>query len=367
MHLKKLSLLNFKNYDEAEIELSPNINCFTGYNGVGKTNLLDAIYYLSLCKSFFNPVDSQNISHDRDFFVIEGWFERDEEEEHIYCGVKRNRRKVFKRNKNDYEKLSDHIGLLPAVMISPADSVLIEGGSEERRKFINGVISQYDKSYLENVMRYNNALSQRNKLLKEIGERENFDRELLEVWNEQLIPLGEQIYYTRDDFVKKLIPFFQEYYSIISGGDEIVSLGYQSHLAESDFASLLQNSLRKDQVLQYTTQGVHKDDLAMLLGDFPIKKTGSQGQQKTYLVALKLAKFTFIRDVTGKNPILLLDDIFDKFDETRVKQIIQLVAEERFGQIFITDTHTERMKNVLEDLNSDYKLFVIENNQVHTI
>ncbi|MFP4060308.1 MAG: DNA replication/repair protein RecF [Bacteroidota bacterium] len=367
MHLKKLSVVNFKNYDEAEIDLSPNINCFTGANGVGKTNLLDAVYYLSLCKSFFNPIDSQNISHGKDFFVIEGHFEREGEKENIYCGVKRGRKKVFKRNKNDYDRLSDHVGLLPVVMISPADSVLIEGGSEERRKFVNGVISQYDKLYLENVIRYNNALAQRNKLLKEIDNREGFDEQLLEVWNEQLVPLGESIFNYRDDFVKKLIPFFQEYYQIISGNDEVVSLGYQSHLQENNFGSLLKSSLRKDMILQYTTRGIHKDDLSMFLEEHPIKKTGSQGQRKTYLVALKLAKFTFIQHVTRLNPVLLLDDIFDKFDESRVKQIIRLVAEERFGQIFITDTHTDRMKVVLEELNSDYKLFVIEKNQVRTV
>jgi DNA replication and repair protein RecF len=363
MYLKKLSIVNFKNYEQAEFNFSDRINCFVGNNGVGKTNLMDAIHYLALAKSYFNAVDSQNIKHEKDFAVIQGDFIRDDHPEAIYCGIQRNKRKQFRRNKKDYQKLSEHIGLIPLVMISPADSSLILEGGEERRKFINSVIAQFDRNYLENLIQYNHALLQRNKLLKDINNSENFDRDYLSVWDEQLIIYGQKIFDVRKDFIGKLLPVFSKFYSTISGEKEEVEIIYQSQLFEKDMRTLLDDSLRKDMILQYTTNGIHKDELDMKLGGYPLKKTGSQGQQKTFVVALKLAKFDFIKNICKMNPILLLDDIFDKFDHSRVEQIIRLVAENNFGQIFITDTSISHLKKILEEINIAHKVFIISDSQ----
>ena len=359
MYLKNISLINFKNYAQVELQFSPKINCFVGNNGVGKTNILDAIHYLSLTKSFFNAIDTQNIRYEEDFFIIQGDFEKNGKTENIYCGIRKNRKKQFKRNKKEYQRLADHIGLLPVVMISPADSSLISEGSEERRKFIDAVISQYDRPYLDDLLNYNRALSQRNTLLKEFAKNDKFDTESLQLWDNQLIPHGQRIHSKRVDFIKRLIPIFQKYYDSIAMGGEEVSMIYQSHLNDGDFRGMLSESRYKDRILQYTTIGIHKDDLNLQLSGYPIKRFGSQGQQKTYLVALKLAKFEFIRNVAGFHPILLLDDIFDKFDKLRVKQIIELVAHQEFGQIFITDTHQDRLENILAGMPADYKLYTI--------
>jgi DNA replication and repair protein RecF len=363
MYLKKLSIINFKNYEQAEFTFSDRINCFVGNNGVGKTNLMDAIHYLALAKSYFNAVDSQNIRHEKDFAVIQGDFVREDHAEAIYCGIQRNKRKQFRRNKKDYQKLSEHIGLIPLVMISPADSSLILEGGEERRKFINSVIAQFDRNYLENLIQYNHALMQRNKLLKDINNSDTFDRDYLSVWDDQLIAYGKNIFDSRKEFIEKLLPVFAKFYNTISGEKEEVELIYESQLFEKDMQTLLKESLRKDLILQYTTTGIHKDELDMKLGGYPLKKTGSQGQQKTFVVALKLAKFDFIKNVCKMNPILLLDDIFDKFDLSRVEQIIRLVAENNFGQIFITDTSMSHLKKILEDISIDHKVFVISDNQ----
>jgi DNA replication and repair protein RecF len=360
MHLRNLSLLHFKNFAQAEIDFCPRINCFTGKNGVGKTNLLDAVHYLSLTKSYFNPIDAQNIQHGKEFMVVQGNFDREGNEESIYCGVKRTQKKQFKRNKKEYQRLADHIGFLPVVMISPADNVLITEGSEERRKFINSVISQYDHEYLEDVVRYNHTLLQRNKLLKDAGSAQALDQDLVEVLNEQLAGPGERIFRKRSEFAKSLIPVFQKYYSFISFGREQVNVVYQSPLEKNDFRKLLRENLSKDQVLQYTSQGIHKDDLLLTLDGYPIKRIGSQGQQKTLMVALKLAQFDFIRENNGQIPLLLLDDIFDKFDHERVKQVIHLVAEDHFGQIFVADTNKNRIEAVLAELHSEYRIFSIE-------
>ncbi len=364
MHLRKLSLVNFKNYPSFELEFCSRINCITGDNGVGKTNMLDAIYYLSLCKSYFNSVDTQNIRHDEDLFVIQGEYERLDETENIYCGVKRNTRKQFKRNKKEYTKLSDHIGLIPVVMISPFDGELITGGSEERRRFMNGVISQYDKSYLEDLIAYNRALTQRNAVLKEFSRKGHFDREMVKLWDEQLIPPGERIYKARVDFIEKLLPIFQANYEFVSLGKEKTGLVYESHLHHDSFREVLNNSLEKDRILQYTSHGVHKDDLILNLGDHLIRRTGSQGQQKTYLIALKLAQFDFMRNMNGYKPILLFDDLFDKLDRSRVKQLLTLVAENHFGQIFITDTNRDRLKSVLTEVSIEYRFFTIKNGDI---
>ena len=359
MHLKTLSLVNFKNYEQVDIPLSARINCFVGENGVGKTNLLDAVHYLSLCKSNLNPIDSQNVRYDQDFLVIQGLFERKGKEENIYCGIKKQKKKQFKRNQKEYSKLSEHIGLIPLVMISPADSILINGGSEERRKFMNGVIAQYSRVYLENLIQYNRALAQRNRLLKDFALARTFDREMLEVWDEQLIRYGEPIYEERVRFVSELLPVFNEFHTHVSGGREMVSLSYQADLERTGFRAGLEASLEKDLIIQYTTFGIHKDELGMALGGYSLKKSGSQGQQKTFLVALKLAEFEFIRKLTEIPPILLLDDIFDKFDAGRVKQIISLVAEKQFGQIFITDTNEQRLQGILEEIPAEHKVFRI--------
>jgi len=359
MHLQNISLINFKNYSQVELEFSARINCFVGNNGVGKTNILDAIHYLSLSKSFFNSIDSQNIKYEEDFFVIQGDFLRENTQEKIYCSSKRNRKKKFKRNKKEYQRLADHIGLLPVVMISPADSNLITGGSDERRKFINAVISQYDRNYLNDLIQYNKALAQRNKLLKDFVRLGRFDAESLELWDDQLIPLSQKIYTKRVDFINKLVPVFQKYYDSISLGKETVGLVYQSQHNDGNFRDVFREALDKDRILQYTTRGIHKDDLVLELDDYQIKRVGSQGQQKTFLVALKFAKYEFIKEVSGSNPILLLDDVFDKFDASRVTQIIQLVSENQFGQIFITDTHQSRLEKILSELSADFRLFRI--------
>ncbi len=363
-YLHKLTLLNFKNYEEASLEFSCKINCLVGNNGIGKTNILDSLYYLSLCKSFFPNSDSHNIRHGEEFFMIQGEYQRDEKAENIYCGVKLGQKKLFRRNGKEYERLSEHIGLLPLVMISPADSSLIIDGSEERRKFIDSVISQFDNQYLDDVMRYNRAVVQRNMLLKDFARSNRFDADMIEIWNDQLIATGLRIYEKRKFFITDIIPVFQQYYEFVSGGTEKVELAYESQLFEGDFADLLNKSIEKDRKLQYTSIGVHKDDLTLQLGNHPIKRVGSQGQQKTFLVSLKLAQFDYIKLKSGNVPILLLDDIFDKFDANRVNKIIQLTANDNFGQIFITDTNSERMSNVLKQINSDYRLFHISEKEI---
>ena len=367
MYLKNLTLTNFKNYEQTDLEFSARINCFVGNNGVGKTNILDAIHYLSLTKSFFNVIDSISIRHGEDFFIINGVFAGSGEENQIYCAFQKQKQKVMKKNGKEYQKLSDHIGRFPVVMISPADSALISEGSEERRRFLNKIISQYDPVYLDSALKYNKALQQRNRLLKEFNESGKFDNDTLLIWNAQLVRYGEYVYKERKNLVNELIPVFQEYYSMISSEKETVRLSYRSHLSEGDFAEALLNSVSKDRFLEYTTVGVHKDDLLLEMDGFPAKSLGSQGQQKSYLVALKLAKFDYIKRKSGISPVLLLDDIFDKFDAERVEQIIRLVGSSRFGQIFITDTHQSRLNEILSSHGTDYRLLMISNNSVEEV
>jgi DNA replication and repair protein RecF len=359
MYLKNISLVNFKNYGETELDFSSKINCFVGNNGVGKTNILDGIHYLSLTKSFFNTIDSINIRHGEDYFIVQGTFVHDDEEDKIYCAFQKQKQKVFRRNGKDYQKLSDHVGRYPVVMISPADSALISEGSEERRKFLNKIISQYSTEYLDSVIKYNKALQQRNKLLKDFRISGRFEEDVISIWDEQLVKYGYLIFRERDNLVNELIPVFQKYYSMISSGKEKVTLTYRSHLSEGLFAESLRSSMAKDRILEYTTVGIHKDDLIFGMNDFNVKSLGSQGQQKSYLVALKLAKFEYIKQKSGFPPVLLFDDIFDKFDAERVEQIIRLVGNNRFGQIFITDTHQDRLQNILSSLDSDFKLMRI--------
>ena len=362
MILKRISILNYKNLEQVELSFSPKLNCFFGQNGMGKTNLLDAVYFLSFCKSAGNPIDSQNICHDADFFVIQGFYEAaDGTPEEIYCGMKRRQKKQFKRNKKEYTRLSDHIGFLPLVMVSPADSELIAGGSDERRRFMDVVISQYDKEYLDALIRYNKALVQRNTLLK---SEQPVEEELFLVWEEMMAQAGEVVFRKREAFIREFIPIFQSFYSFISQDREKVGLSYDSHARDASLLEVLKESRARDQIMGYSLRGVHKDELNMLLGAFPIKREGSQGQNKTYLVALKLAQFDFLKRTGTTVPLLLLDDIFDKLDASRVEQIIKLVAGDSFGQIFITDTNREHLDRILHKVGSDYKMFRVEQGTV---
>ncbi len=360
MILKRISILNYKNLEQVELNVSPKMNCFVGLNGMGKTNLLDAVYYLSFCKSATNPVDSQNMMHEKDFFVIQGYYQtEDGQDEEVYCGMKRRHKKQFKRNKKEYSRLSDHIGFIPLVMVSPADAELIAGGSEERRRFMDVVISQYDKEYLEALIRYNKALMQRNVLLK--AEQEP-DGELMEVWEEMMATAGEVVFRKRRAFIDEFIPTFQAFYSEISQDREIVNLTYESHVETGDLAQMLKDNRARDRIMGYSLKGIHKDDLIMQLGEYPIKREGSQGQNKTYLIALKLAQFDFLRR-TGSNttPLLLLDDIFDRLDASRVEQIVKLVSGDKFGQIFITDTNREHLDKIMMKIEGEYKVFEVVN------
>ena len=353
------SILNYKNLEQAELEFSPKMNCFIGQNGMGKTNLLDAVYYLSFCKSATNPIDSQNIRHEGDFFVIQGFYETNQgDPEEVYCGLKRRQKKQFKRNKKEYSRLSDHIGFIPLVMVSPADAELIAGGSDERRRFMDVVISQYDKEYLDALIRYNKALTQRNALLK--SEQEP-DEELMLVWEEMMAFAGEVVFRKRSEFIAEFIPTFQSFYSYISQDKEKVNLAYESHAMNGNLLDIIKESRKRDRIMGYSLRGIHKDDLVMQLGDFPIKREGSQGQNKTYLIALKLAQFDFLKK-TGSNstPLLLLDDIFDKLDASRVEQIVKLVAGDSFGQIFITDTNRDHLDKILKKIEREYRVFSVE-------
>ncbi len=362
MILKRISILNYKNLEQVELDFSAKLNCFFGQNGMGKTNLLDAIYFLSFCKSAGNPVDSQNIRHEQDFFVIQGFYEsEDGTPEEIYCGMKRRAKKQFKRNKKEYGRFSDHIGFLPLVMVSPADADLIGGGSDERRRFMDVVISQYDKEYLDALIRYNKAMAQRNALLK---SESAVDNELFVVWEEMMAQAGEVVYRKRETFINDFVPIFRSFYAFISQDKEQVGLAYESHARDASLLDILKQSRERDRVMGYSLRGIHKDELNMLLGDFPIKKEGSQGQNKTYLVALKLAQFDFLKR-TGKTvPLLLLDDLFDKLDASRVEQIIKVVGGDGFGQIFITDTNREHLDRILQKVVGDYKLFRVEQGQI---
>ena len=367
MYIEEVSIMNFKNLKDVQVAFSPRLNCLIGNNGAGKTNLMDAIYYLSFCKSFFNPVDQWNINHGENFFMLSGTYRRLDSPETISCGLQKGQKKQFKRNSKIYKRLMEHIGLLPLVMINPADNSLILGGSDERRKFMDGVISQYNQKYLDDLLKYNRALQQRNNLLKQFASERYFDRELLSVWDDQLIDPGKRIHAERSRFVEKLVPVFQEYYTFISQGNEKVDLMHQSDLYENDLDTLIRESLSKDRETQFTTAGIHKDELLFRIDEYPIKKMGSQGQKKTYLVALKLAQYEFIREISGLKPILLLDDIFDKLDRHRVEQIVKVVADESFGQIFITDTNREHLDAIIKKMDAAFRIFNVSNGNIEPV
>ncbi|WP_418509423.1 DNA replication/repair protein RecF [Corallibacter sp.] len=357
MILKSLSLLNYKNFESQSFTFNDKINCFVGNNGVGKTNVLDAIYHLSFGKSYFNPIASQNIKHGEQFFVVNGEYDKLDNSEKIVVSLKKGQKKVIKRNGKAYEKFSDHIGFLPLVIISPADRDLIIEGSSTRRKFIDSVISQSDKAYLEDVINYNKIVTQRNSLLKYFALNNTFNKDTLEVYDSQLHTFGHRIFEKRQAFLEVFVPIFKARYKAISSGDETVDLLYKSDLLENTLEVLLKNCINKDKALQYTSAGTHKDDLEFTIESHPIKKFGSQGQQKSFLIALKLAQFDFIKTQSGVSPILLLDDIFDKLDEQRVSKIIKLVDDENFGQLFISDTHADRTEKAIKQVHQSYEIY----------
>lgn len=363
MELKELHIVNFKNIGETSLAFSSGVNCFVGRNGAGKTNVLDAVYHLSMCKSFFGLPDGQHIRHGEAFFVLQGEYDRDGEEVEVYCGVKRGEKKIFKKNQKAYGRLSEHIGLLPLVMVSPEDGVLIDGGSEERRRLVDGIISQCDRDYLHRLIRYNKLLMQRNSLLKSAGGRA-LDEGMLEVLDEQLADSGEVIMRRRREFLEEFREVFQSYYGELSSGREEVELVYKPSAEEGRLAEALRQALVRDRMLTYTSVGVHRDDLGLHIGGYPVRKIGSQGQKKTFLLALKLAQYVWLLRTGGVKPLLLLDDVFDKLDAERVRQIVRIVGGDLFGQVFMTDTNREHLDDILRAQALDYRLFQVEGGEV---
>lgn len=356
MRLNKISIINYKNIAAADVVLAPKLNCLIGRNGVGKTNFLDAIYMLSFCKSAFSAVDSQLISHDEAFMVVQGQYANGAEDTmEVYCGMKRGQKKHFKRNKKEYRRLSDHLGLVPLVFVSPADTALIDGASDGRRKLMDVVISQYDREYIAALQFYNKALQQRNALLRAEAEP---DAGVMEVLEMQMAESGAAVAMRRESFVERLIPTFQRIYQIISQGRETVSLRYISHCQRGPLLDVIRRDRMKDRAVGYSLHGIHRDDLEMLVDGYPVRREGSQGQCKTFVLALRLAQFELLKDVGGgRVPLLLLDDIFDKLDAGRVEQIVDLVSGDAFGQIFITDTNRKHLDKMLSSVSCDYKLF----------
>ena len=363
MIIRKLSVLNYKNISQAEIKFSDKTNCFFGNNGMGKTNLLDAIYYLSFSKSHLNTPENRLVRNEEELCVVQGEYDYDGKAEDIFCAIRRGQRKQFKRNKKEYERLSEHIGLLPLVIVSPADSDLISGGSDERRRFVDMIISQYDKQYLHSLIQYNKAMTQRNAMLK---ERSN-DASLYDVLEMQMGTYGQQIYEKRRLFIDMLIPMFNEYHRMICNTRDVVGLSYISQLANGDLLKMLHESRVKDMIVGYSLVGIHKDDVEMTLDEQLMRHTGSQGQNKTFLIALKLAQYSYIASKVETKPILLLDDIFDKLDSERVEKIINLVSGDSFGQTFITDTNRKYLDRILETMEHDYTLFEVENGKVESL
>ena len=359
MILEKLTILNYKNIGEVTLDFSPKVNCFIGHNGVGKTNVLDAIHYLSFCRSSISNTDSQVIRHGEEFFMLEGRYATDEgEPEIVYCGMKRGTKKHFKRNGKEYRRLSEHIGLIPIVMVAPADNMIIDGQSEERRRPMDMVISQFDHAYIDHLSRYTKALQQRNSLLRQDEEP---DASLLDVLEEQMGYEGECVFAAREAFVNELIPVFQRYYEAISGGREEVGISYESHCRRGPLCEVIRRDRFKDRAVGYSLHGVHRDDLLFTLGSHQMKREGSQGQNKTFAVALKLAQFDFLKRTASRTtPLLLLDDIFDKLDSDRVERIVEIVSASGFGQIFVTDTNRDHLDKILARSGGDYKIFEVK-------
>jgi len=360
MVLNSLSLIYYKNFESAKFEFDKKINCIVGENGRGKTNILDSIYHLAYTKSYFNPITKQNIKHGEDFFVVDGIFDRQDKTENIIISAKKGEKKVVKRNAKIYDRLSDHIGFIPVVIISPTDRDLILEGSEVRRKFMDSIISQIDKTYLNRLIKYNNVLSQRNALLKYFAANRTFDSNNLEIYNDQLDSLGRYIFEKRQLFIGKFKPLLQKRYFEICQKEEPIQITYKSQLHDSSLKDLLDKRLQKDMALQYTSVGIHKDDLLFDLRNYPVKKFGSQGQKKSYLIALKFAQYDTLKESHGLNPILLLDDIFDKLDPSRVQHIVNMVTQQNLGQMFISDTHPERTEEVVKANSNNYKIINLD-------
>jgi DNA replication and repair protein RecF len=365
MYLKYLSVSNFKNIEQLDFDCSPVLNCIVGNNGEGKTNLLDGIYYLSMCKSKFISIDYMNIRNDGDYFLLKAKYSKDEDEENVSCGIKRNGKKSFKYNAKEYRKLSEHIGVIPLVFITPSDISLINNGSEERRKFLNSVISQTDRQYLDATIRYNNILQNRNKMLK--YKMSDIDFGFIDTLNEQMSIYGQVIYEKRKVLLESFLPVFQDIYNAVSGGKDIVGLSYRSDLEKGNLKSLLETNLERDCALQYTSVGIHRDDLIMEINGRTLKNSGSQGQQKTYLIALMMTQFRIIKQHAGISPILLLDDIFDKLDVERVERLISFVTDNGFGQIFLTDSNKNRLDSLLKKTDANYKLFKMNSGNIELL
>ncbi len=360
MYLRKLSLLNFKNIAECELAFGPAINCLVGDNGAGKTNIVDAVYYLSMCKSAFGMTDGQAIRHGADFFLAEGLYTSDHEKsEQVVCTFSRKSGKVLKRNGKEYERLSDHVGLIPAVVVSPADSVLISDAADERRRFLNAFISMLDRNYMQALIRYNAVLAERNRLLKMQP-----DEVMLEIYDQQLIEHGNRIHQRRSEFAERLQPLVAEFYRLLSEDREQVELRYKSELNDRPFEEVLRAARQKDLVNEFTTAGIHRDDLTLRIGGYPLRKYGSQGQQKSFLIALKLAQYTLLAEEQGERPLLLLDDLFDKLDAGRVEQLLRLVSSQQFGQILITDCNPTRLKAILDRAGGSYTLYQVAEGSV---
>ena len=359
LFLKKISIINYKNILDKEYELDPKINCFVGNNGVGKTNILDAVYHLSMGKSYFNVKNDQLINRGKDYMLVDGVFELNNKNESIVFSLKIGEKKVLKRNGKPYKKFSNHIGLIPVVLISPYDNDLINEGSSERRKFIDSIISQNDKEYLINLIAYTRVIQNRNKLLKQYNRSVDFDLDTIKVYDDQIYKLSEPIFKARDKFIKEFTPLVLEKYKHISDDKEKISIEYKSDLINNHVENLIKDSFQKDVILQYTSVGLHKDDFVFNIDENRIKRFGSQGQQKSFLIALKLAQFDYLKNETGNSPILLMDDIFDKLDLMRVKRIVEIVNSTNFGQLFLSDTDKERIEKVLSSLNLSSKIFEV--------
>ena len=364
MWLEKIGLLNFKNYEEVAINFSQHINCFVGENGSGKTNLLDAIYYLSFTKSAFSSTEHQNLKHGAPLFLVKGTFHREGEVYDIQFSLQRGQKKDARNSRIPYDKLSEHIGLFPAVLISPDDTDLIRERSENRRRFFDSIISQINHAYLDNLIRYNHVLRQRNSLLKQFAERHTYDRDLLDSYSEQLLSLGEQLYEARQAFIEQFIPLFEQHYRYLSDDKEVVTIRYESHFAQDDFQAVFYRAYSRDLALQRTTRGIHRDDFVFEIAQYPVKKYGSQGQQKSFVIALKLAQFEIIYQQTSIKPLLLLDDIFDKLDDHRIAQLTQMVIAQTFGQLFVTDARPERTYQLFKELAVEKKFFTVRQGEV---
>ncbi len=360
MFLKKISIINFKNVEQATLEFASRVNCFVGENGAGKTNVVDAIHYLSMGKGSLSMTDSQSMRHGTDFFVLDGEYNSaQDKKEGVVCAFRKGQGKTLKRNGKEYEKLSDHVGLIPIVIVSPADSFLITDAADERRRYLNAFISQLDKPYLNSIVRYNRVLGERNQLLKN-----GVNRDIMEILDAQLVEEGAKIHAKRSNLIEKMAPLVAEYYRELSDDREEVELSYHSELNDTPFAELLDRAAEKDRICQFTTSGIHRDDMKMTIGGYQLRKYGSQGQQKSFLVALKLAQYAIVAQEKGEKPILLLDDLFDKLDMTRVEKLLGIVSRDDFGQIFITDCNKVRLQSILGKSGEDYALFSVDNGQV---